>query len=273
MDSILPQTRLNERYVVTKRLAKTNNSVVYLGLQDNSAAVAIKCLTPSQVTEDEVLLLKDLEHPLVVQLLDDFCVGQMRCLVFPYARIGTAQSLLRSCRGRGMNKKVARAIIRQMASAIAFVHSKGVIHNDIKLENVLLFGDDPKRPRVALADFGSAARAIIAADVRTTLEYASPEKLRRLAVTNKTDIWSFGVAVYALLAGRRPFDSQANQQTEAAVVRRITTAAFTFDRKSWAGREGAQPLIQKMLILDPESRISADAILADDWLIEPDCAE
>jgi serine/threonine protein kinase len=91
-----------------------------------------------------------------------------------------------------------------MAFALAFVHSKGVIHNNIRLENVLIFGDDPKQPRVALADFGSAARAIITADVRTTLECASPEKVRRLAVTNKTDIWSFGVAAFALLAGRRP---------------------------------------------------------------------
>jgi serine/threonine protein kinase len=274
-DSILPQTRLNEHYVVTKRLAKTDNSVVYLGLQDNVLPVAIKCMTPAQFNEDEILLLKELEHPLVIQLLDDFCVGQIRCLVFPYARNGTAQSLLRSCRGLGMNKKVARTIIRQMASALAFIHAKGIIHNDIKLENVLLFGDDPKHPRIALADFGSAVRAIITADPRTTLEYASPEKVRRLAVTNKTDIWSFGVAAYALLAGRRPFDTSrpGNHQREATITRRITAAAYTFDTKSWAGREGAQPLIQKMLIVDPECRFSADAILADEWLLEPDCAE
>jgi len=94
--SIPPQTHLSDRYVITKQLAKTNHSVVYHAIQDGATSVVIKCMTRAQAREEEAAFLKELAHPLIVPLLDDFWIGQTRCLVFPHARGGTLHSLPRA---------------------------------------------------------------------------------------------------------------------------------------------------------------------------------
>ncbi len=103
------------------------------------------------------------------------------------------------------------AIARQLAGALAAVHERGVIHADVTPSNVLVVSWDPDPVHVKLVDFGLAAIAgETFADenpdfVLGTPSYISPEQLRGLAATDRSDQYSLGIVLYELLAGRPPF--------------------------------------------------------------------
>lgn len=189
---------------------------VYLGLdQHRQTPVAIKQLSPDLVAYNdrsvarfmrEADVLRRLQHPYIISVQDAIRdVEQGYYLVMEYINDGSLWDELQSYRQLPIPRVMTLA--KQIASALAFVHDNHIIHRDIKPANVLIAPDKSAR----LSDFGlvymqdNTNRSTVSGGVVGTIHYLSPEALNGDKVTIKSDIWSFGVMLYEMLTGKRPF--------------------------------------------------------------------
>jgi serine/threonine-protein kinase len=173
--------------------------------------------------EIEALLM--LRHPNILEIVDyspGNTTGEPPFLVLPLCKGGNLKELAR--RGDFMPLEGAIPLLRQIAAAIDYAHLNGVIHGDIKPQNVLLSED---RRQVFLADFGMAKYFEVTDRVVSqefagegTSAYLSPEQLSDNKQTPRSDIYSFGVLAYQLLTGQMPYDITAPlyRQTHARVT-------------------------------------------------------
>ncbi|WVR06255.1 hypothetical protein IAU60_003285 [Kwoniella sp. DSM 27419] len=153
-------------------------------------------------------------HPNIGKLLDFFEDREFYYLVMP--RFGTGLDLFDHVESSpsGLNPFEVRSLVGQLADAVRFLHANGIVHRDIKDENVILDGNG----RCQLIDFGSAAHWRPGKRWDTfsgTLHYASPEILRGEMYGGKEqDIWALGVVGYVLLVGETPFSDLPDEVLE-----------------------------------------------------------
>jgi eukaryotic-like serine/threonine-protein kinase len=196
--------------------------------------VAVKVLPASLASdperrarfEREARVAARLEHPNVVPLYD---VGVDDHTPYIVSELLEGMSLRESLvRGAvGVRRAVQYAI--QIAEGLAAAHERGIVHRDLKPENVFVLADG----RVKILDFGIAkllepvpddsplgtAAATNPGAIVGTVAYMSPEQIRGEAVDHRADIFSFGVVLYELLSGRRPFAATTAAETMTAILR------------------------------------------------------
>jgi len=162
----------------------------------------------------EAQTIARLEHPNIVPIYE---VGQptdllyivMRCVDGPSLR-----QLLGNAPGHRLSVGDAGRVARQVADALAYAHAEGVVHRDVKPDNILL----DKRGQVLVTDFGiaKAAQAATSAQLTTegmiigTPQYMSPEQAAGDAVDGRSDIYSLGIVLYQMLSGAPPFDGDSS---------------------------------------------------------------
>ncbi len=208
--------RLPERYAFRSVIGR--GAAAYVVLADDletKTQVAVKILRPQVATvvgekrfQREIDILRRLDHPNILPLLDHGALQRVSLfLVTPYI---VGENLgQRIKREKQLPVDDAISIAREVASALDFAHSRGVIHRDIKPANILLSDG-----RVVVADFGiSRAMAVEESTQITrtgvalgTPEYMSPEQI--LGVTTldaRSDIYALGCVVYEMLTGAPPF--------------------------------------------------------------------
>lgn len=141
-----------------------------------------------------------------------------------------------------------RELLRQVGEALVHAHKKGVVHNDIKPDNVIV-GLDPHsgRPKAALIDFGEAHQAARGG----TIQYAPPERIEGRPGTRRCDVYGFGVLVYETLSGTVPWD--ATTTADALVQRRATVDQVPREAARLAWR-ALPSVVQRALVkaLDPD---------------------
>ena len=153
------------------------------------------------------------------------------------------------------------SILLQVCDALIAAHAAGVVHRDLKLDNVFLIDnpDDPRHPRVKLLDWGIAK--VISTDVRHTIEgqlvgtpqYLAPEQARGAAVTPQTDVYSLGVMAYELSLEQLPFEAETSAEIMAMHLR----ATPPPPSELWPDIPPAlETLILAMLAKDPDARPS-----------------
>jgi serine/threonine protein kinase/tetratricopeptide (TPR) repeat protein/DNA-binding XRE family transcriptional regulator len=202
------------RFVVGELLAEGAHGQVYRG-EDlvTGQPVVIKRLKPHLQEQPEVVArflreseaLRQLNHPNIVKMLAAFAANGRHTIVMEFVPGGSLRQLL------DQNGKLSEAlsvdIALELADALSRAHHLDILHRDLKPDNVLLAADGSPR----LTDFGVARLVQEPAQLTTTgvfigsPAYLSPEALRCEAVDSRADIWSFGVLLYEMLAGRRPF--------------------------------------------------------------------
>jgi len=112
-----------------------------------------------------------------------------------------------------MAEPIARKIILQVVQAMLYCHSRGVVHRDLKLENVLFKHPDDEDLFVKVIDFGIAGAAQEKVDAGT-LAYMAPECLEKVAAdtTPAIDVWAIGVMYFAMIYGTLPFNAQQERE-------------------------------------------------------------
>ena len=206
------------KYNILSELGRGATAVVYLGEdQFNDRKVAIKLVTPDEgmsVEEarrfeklflNEAAMVGKMSHPNIVGVYDAVIEGENRYIVMEYVGGG---SLKKFCTETNLLPvRQAVLIIFKVCRALDYAFQNGVIHRDIKSANILL----SERDDIKISDFGTAQ---ISQATHTQIDgfvgspaYMSPEQINEEPPSAQTDIYSLGVTMYELLAGRLPFQA------------------------------------------------------------------
>lgn len=149
-------------------------------------------------------VIAKLKHPHIVSVYDMGEVNKDRYIAMELLTGGDLNDYL----NRGCTRREALIIVKQVASALDFAHSKGIVHRDIKPDNIMFRANG----RAVLTDFGVAKNLsddlslTRVGSVVGTPKYMSPEQLKGENVTGAADLYSLGVVFFALLAGRLPYN-------------------------------------------------------------------
>jgi serine/threonine protein kinase len=165
------------------------------------------------------------------------------------------------------SEPVARAILLDIAKGLAYLHGHGVIHRDVKLENVMVERRDG-RLKARLIDYGLAC-FVVPGQRETepvgTLKYAAPELIARTGYTAKADCWSLGVILYILLQGKVPFFGDSEQQ----IANRIQHKRLDFTSSKWASfSPSCLEVLTGLMRRKEASRLSAEEVLRSEWALE-----
>ncbi len=201
-------------YRIIKPLGKGGMASVYLAVQESvDREVALKIMAPHLLADSsfgdrflrEARIAAKLHHRHVVGVVDVGKHEQWHYIAMEYLPGGSISGK----EGEGIDPLAALRITREIARALAYAHSKGFIHRDIKPDNILLRDDGS----AALTDFGiaraadSTTKMTRAGSVVGTPHYMSPEQARGLPLDGRADLYSLGVLLYELLVGEVPFQA------------------------------------------------------------------
>lgn len=232
-------------------------------LSGKDGARAIKKVPKRRVSNStesflaEVEVLKQLDHPNICKLYEVFEDDDNIFLVMDLCRGG--ELFDRIAEGDlGGEAQVAK-LIRQLSHAVRYCHDRGIIHRDIKPENILFVSSDSDAP-AKLIDFGIAChfkQTEHRKDEKGTEAYLAPEVKNNSSYSEKCDLWSLGVLLYAMLSGSLPFKS-------AAAARK---GDFSLEAEEWYSiSPEAKDLIRQLLVVEPLDRLSAAKVLEHPWV-------
>ncbi|MEZ4587143.1 MAG: protein kinase [Gemmatimonadales bacterium] len=208
LEDAAPPPQTIGRYRVERRLARGGHGVVYLARDpDLDRLVAIKVLSPERASgasrarlKAEARTVSALDHPHIATIHEIGETGQGDLYVVMGYYPGET---LRERLGREpVSVSEARRIATELADALAAAHGRGIVHRDVKPENVIL-----TERGVRLVDFGIATTAGPTTGRLApagTVGYMSPEQARGDVVDPRSDVWALGVVLYEMLSGRRP---------------------------------------------------------------------
>ncbi|KAK6060455.1 kinase domain protein [Cooperia oncophora] len=253
------------KYKLLKTIGKGNFAKVKLAKHTiTGQEVAIKiidktALNPSSLQKlfREVKIMKQLDHPNIVKLYQVMENEQTLYLVLEYASGGEVFDYL-VAHGR-MKEKEARVKFRQIVSAVQYLHSKNIIHRDLKAENLLLDAD----MNIKIADFGFSNQFTLGNKLDTfcgSPPYAAPELFQGKKYDGpEVDVWSLGVILYTLVSGSLPFDGQNLKELRERVLRGKYRIPFYMSTD-------CENLLKKFLVLNPARRGTLETIMKDRWM-------
>lgn len=218
----------------------------------------------------EINALQACRHPHVIRLEDLLQNVHYIGIVLDFASGGDMFAYIYK-NGR-LEERNAQRLFAQLVSGVHYLHQKGIVHRDLKLENLLLDGNN----KILISDFGFANSFRNSKGytlMRTSCGspcYAAPEVVNsdKNYDGRKVDVWSVGVILFTFLAGYLPFDDDPNNPDSEDIqqlYRYIATKPLKFPE--WIGGE-ARDLLRQILVVEPERRAKMQEIMAHRWLAD-----
>ncbi|PFH33640.1 hypothetical protein BESB_078560 [Besnoitia besnoiti] len=251
-------------YILDERIGRGSFAAVWKGhIEQTKEAVAVKVISRHTVYEatqlnQEVAILKQLQHPNIVRFIDLKKSQYHYYLVLEFCSGGDVASLLRQHGGR-VGEAVARRLLQQMAAGLLEIHRRSYIHRDLKPQNLLLSSVSPHEATLKIADFGFA-RSLqpwdLAATVCGSPLYMAPEILQHQYYDAKADLWSVGAIFFEILHGRPPFSGQ-NPLQLLKNIERASQAGPPFSARVPLS-PSCRDLLRRLLRANPLERMSPE---------------
>ncbi|KAF5829297.1 kinase-like domain-containing protein [Dunaliella salina] len=235
--------------------------------------VAIKVVDKSRYSagdnslEREIQVLLQVDHPNCIKLENVYITPRKVYLV---TELVTGGELLDRVTEKGnYSEEDSRRLIKQILNGVAYLHSHGIVHRDLKLENMILQNERDDSP-VKIADFG-LSKFFSPETVLSTMcgspQYVAPEVLGVgdgiKEYSPAVDMWSIGVILFILLSGYSPFDDD----NDAVLFEKIKKGNYDADDPIWEHISiGAKDAVARLLTVDTRKRLSAAQALAHPWI-------
>uniref|UniRef100_A0A6G1SGN8 non-specific serine/threonine protein kinase n=1 Tax=Aceria tosichella TaxID=561515 RepID=A0A6G1SGN8_9ACAR len=261
------------KYDIGRPIGDGHFSVVYCCMNKDTQEFCalklidkLKCRGRDDMIYNEVKILKRLNHPNIVKLIEEFDYSKQLYLILELVQDGDLFDAISNVTKFG--EVDVATMIHNLSSALTYLHKQGIVHRDIKPENLLISVQDDGSQSVKLADFGLAVEVDDDAplyNVCGTAFYVSPEMLNEAGYSYKVDVWSTGVICFILLCGYPPFTSE-NENNQDELFDAILAGDFQFAPSYWSKiSQDAKNLIKCMLTVDPEKRYTAEQVFTHPW--------
>ncbi|CAK71442.1 unnamed protein product (macronuclear) [Paramecium tetraurelia] len=255
-------------YEIIRKLGQGGFGSVYQVKHLKTNLIRAAKVIQKQAIDDEQLLisesqiLKDLDHPNIVKILEVFSDAQNIYIITECLCGGELLERVRSI--TNYNEDIAKYYMQQILSAMVYCHNRKIVHRDLKPENIL-FDDKDINSNLKIIDFG-ASEKIISKKLTTkigTPYFLAPEILGSNGYDEKVDVWSCGVILYILLIGKAPFRGKNQLET----LQLAQKAHLSFSGQRWNNiSPEAIDLVKHMIQKDPQKRISMKDALNHKWI-------
>ncbi|CAI9775947.1 unnamed protein product [Fraxinus pennsylvanica] len=273
-------------YNILDEIGKGASAIVYkaICLPINSTVVAIKAIDLEKLRADfdnvrrEAKTMTLLSHPNILQAHCSFTVDSRLWVVMPFMSGGSLQSIISSSYPDGLSESCIATVLKEILSALSYLHGQGHLHRDIKAGNILI----DSTGSVKLADFGVSASiyesnssygswsssfssSMMLTDVAGTPYWMAPEVIHsHTGYSLKADIWSFGITALELAHGRPPLSHlPPSKSLIMKITKRFRFSDYekTNDMKSKKFTKSFKDMVGLCLDQDPSKRPSAEKLL------------
>ncbi|XP_061003984.1 serine/threonine-protein kinase 33 isoform X1 [Dama dama] len=233
--------------------------------KEKAGSSAVKLL------EREVDILKSVKHEHIIHLEQVFETPKKMYLVMELCEDGELKEILD--RKGHFSENETRWIIQSLASAIAYLHNKDIVHRDLKLENIMvkssfIDANNEMNLNIKVTDFGLAVKkhgrseAMLQTTCGTPI-YMAPEVINAHDYSQQCDIWSIGVIMYILLCGKAPFMASSEEK----LFELIKKGELHFKNSIWNSiSDCAKSVLKQLMKVDPAHRLTAKELLDNQWL-------
>jgi len=267
---------IEQYYEFGKTLGEGGFATVKLGIdKETMTKYAIKVVTKQMDDEHnmeflhrELNIMKAVNSNYVIRTFDIFDSPRKLFFVLEYMQGGTLHEIYQ--KHKPFNEQQVRAVLFDVLSGVAYLHSKQIVHRDLKLKNVL--AERETMPYgLKLADFGlsnfvgqrTMSRVVLKSQVGSP-HYVAPEVLREELYGPAVDLWSIGVMMHIMLSGKYPFAGKTIKET----LELVADADFRIREEWFPGNlsQQARELLQELLREDPKKRPTAATALKSGFM-------
>lgn len=252
--------RLDGRYLIEGLVGMGGMANVYRGKDVKTGnEIAVKVLKEEFLDNEELVrrfkneskAISILDHPNIVKVYDVSVTDKMQYIVMEYVDGITLKEYLKQ-RGGTLTWKEVVHFASQVLSALQHAHSKGIIHRDVKPQNIMLLADGSiKMMDFGIARFSRAQSQTVSDKAIGSVHYISPEQAKGDRTDARTDIYSVGIMLYEMLSGRLPFDG--NGAVSIAIMQ-IADKAKPLAEVAPEVPEGLRQITEKAMEKDPAAR-------------------
>ncbi|KAK4513467.1 uncharacterized protein ATC70_005468 [Mucor velutinosus] len=254
---------------VFKAQCKKTNKIVAMKVIYKNALINKPKAKESLLREIGVCLSFPI-HPCIIQVNRLFDIDNKIYIIMEYGVDGDLFDSVTS-HEMGLKEYEVKIIFDQIAHAISFLHSRGIVHRDIKLENIIMC--DRKSLTVKLCDFGLSTFIRGNKPLETscgTIMYAAPELLESKGYGKEIDVWSLGVLLFTALATSTPFlqvGDEGKEEDRQRLREQIKSGKLDYSLPVWEEiSDDAKDLINNMIMVDKTKRFSIQQVIEHKWL-------
>eukprot|EP01097_Dermamoeba_algensis_P003510 TRINITY_DN2427_c0_g1_i1.p1 TRINITY_DN2427_c0_g1~~TRINITY_DN2427_c0_g1_i1.p1 ORF type:complete len:349 (-),score=51.06 TRINITY_DN2427_c0_g1_i1:213-1259(-) len=266
---------IKDHYQFESEITRGGYSVVYLGKSKKDGnRYAVRQIKKEALDDEEAInalrreisILRSVDHPNILKLYEVYEDDESYYLVLEHL---TGKPVYdRIMERSAYTEKDVSNFIKQLLQAVAYLHSRGIAHRDLKPQNLLSSGDPEV---IKVVDFGFSKN--FAEDKMVTSvgspSYVAPEVLSADSFDMSVDMWSVGVILYVLLCGFTPFQGPTPQD----LFKKILAAEYNFDEPAWQNvSDHAKNVVRNLLMKEAKKRWTAETALQDPWVQGQHCA-